>query len=119
MRSVWSFWTKPFSVERRTSWASELHHWIAWGLSVETARRHYPHTCLVTDDEGARILIDELQLPFTSVTVCLNRLRDADPEWWALGKLEAYRRQREPFVHVDTDVFLWNALPAHVAAAPV
>ncbi|MEO8662548.1 MAG: DUF6734 family protein [Bryobacteraceae bacterium] len=116
---MWSFWSKPFTVERHTSWASELHHWLAWGLSVETARRHYPQTCLVTDDAGARILIDDLQLPFTSVIIGLDRLRDADPEWWALGKLEAYRRQPEPFVHVDTDVFLWNALPTNVASAPV
>ena len=52
------------------------------------ARRHYPTTCLVTDDEGARLLIDGLRLPFARVSTALNALRDEDPEWWALGKIE-------------------------------
>jgi hypothetical protein len=119
MRSVWSFWTKPFLAERHTSWHSELHHWLAWGLSLHTAGLHYPDTQLVTDDAGARILIDELGLPFQSVSTALNALDAQDPGWWALGKLEAYRVQDRPFVHIDTDVFLWNALRYDVEMADV
>jgi hypothetical protein len=119
MRSVWSFWSKPFLAERHSSWASEFHHWLAWGLSVDTARAHYPKTSLVTDDEGARLLVDDLGLPFASVSLALNRLKKYDPEWWALGKIEAYRHQREPFVHIDSDVFLWRPLPDRVSGSPL
>src|SRR4029077_502271 len=42
-----------------------------------------------------------------------------DPAWWALGKLYAYRAQREPFVHLDNDVFLWQPLPDRVESAPL
>ncbi|PSR18696.1 hypothetical protein C8255_06125 [filamentous cyanobacterium CCP3] len=42
-----------------------------------------------------------------------------DPEWWILGKLWAYRSQTEPFIHIDSDVFLWKSLPNAVAKAPV
>ena len=91
MEAVWSFWTKPYLAERRLSWHRECHHWLAWGLSVHAARQHYPHTRLVTDDEGARILIDELQLPFESVSTALNTIAGENPNWWALGKIEAYR----------------------------
>jgi hypothetical protein len=88
-------------------------------LSLEAARQHYPNTRLYTDDEGARVLIDELELPFERVSTCLNKLQGEDPEWWALGKLEAYARQDAPFVHVDTDVFLWNPLAPEVENAGV
>ena|ERR1700694_3108027 len=119
MNAVWSFWTKPYISARRSGWYSEWHHWLAWGLSVYAARQHYPNTYLITDDEGARILVDTLQLPFQHVSTALNALRDKDPEWWALGKIAAYRRQKAPFVHVDADVFLWKPLAPALEQADV
>ena len=119
MRAVWSFWTKPFRARQGSTWLRDSHAWLAWGLSVERARRHYPDTALVTDDAGARLLVDRLKLPFAHVSLELNALRDRDPDWWALGKLYAYRLQTGPFVHIDADVFLWKRLPAGLEAAPV
>ncbi len=119
MKAVWSFWTKPYSRRLGSWWLTEDHHWLAWGLSFFTAQQHYPQTCLVTDDEGARILVDELQLPFAEVSTALNGLSDQNPGWWALGKVEAYRRQEESFVHIDPDVFLWKRLPPEVESADV
>jgi hypothetical protein len=88
-------------------------------LSLDTASRHYPATSLVTDDAGARILVDCLQLPFAHVSTALNELQNEDPDWWALGKIEAYRRQTGPFVHIDYDVFLWKPLPPELERAAV
>ncbi|MBD1911929.1 MULTISPECIES: DUF6734 family protein [unclassified Leptolyngbya] len=118
-RSVWSFWTKPFRAHRQTIWLSEKHHLLAWILSLETARKHYPETALITDDEGAQMLVDGLGLQFDAVSTELNALHDQDPDWWVLGKLWAYRSQSHPFIHVDSDVFLWKALPPDLATAPV
>src|SRR5215213_3271460 len=118
MRAVWSFWSKPyFSVWSRlyTDW----HHWLGWGLSLHNASQFYPDTYLVTDDAGARILIDRLQLPFVHVSTALNKFRNYDRDWWALGKIEAYRRQDEPFVHIDADVFLWKRLAPELERADV
>ena len=81
--------------------------------------RHYPHTMLVTDSPGRRLLVDQLGLPFTSVSTELDGLAGRNPAWWMLGKLVAYRLQTGPFVHIDNDVFLWNRLPAHLIQAPV
>ncbi|MBI2753350.1 MAG: hypothetical protein HYX46_07530 [Betaproteobacteria bacterium] len=123
MNAVWSFWTKPYLEGRGQGWCSgwhtEWHHLLAWGLSVYAAATHYPETSLVTDDLGARILVDGLQLPFVTVSTALNRLKNEDPQWWALGKLEAYRSQRGPFVHIDTDVFLWQRLSRELEQAAV
>lgn len=119
MDAVWSFWTKPYFAERRTSWHREWHHWLAWGLSVHAARQHYPHTRLVTDEAGAGILIDELQLPFESVSTGLEAIADEEANWWALGKIEAYRLQKRAFIHLDTDVFLWKRLTPELESADV
>jgi len=123
MNAVWSFWTRPYLGSEGAGWGprwhTEWHHWLAWGISVYAAARYYPDTTLFTDDVGARLLVDSLELPFRHVSTALNRLKGEDPTWWALGKIEAYRRQREPFVHIDTDVFLWNPLPPDVEQADV
>lgn len=117
--AVWSFWSAPYLASREASWAHDWFHWLAWGLSVHVARQHYPHTRLVTDSAGAWLLVDQLGLEFSEVSTALDGLSEADPGWWALGKLEAYRMQDRPFVHIDTDVFLWKPLPPALEAAPV
>jgi hypothetical protein len=119
MRAVWSFWSKPSNACHGRGWASPKHHLQAWGLSLRLARQHFSETLLVTDSVGKGLLIDTLGLEFTHVSTELDRLRDADPGWWALGKLVAYSLQDHPFVHLDTDVFLWRALPAPLTSAPV
>lgn len=118
-RSVWSFWSKPYQAHHHQLWFSEKHHLLAWILSLELARQHYPETTLVTDDDGARLLVDGLGLAFDTVSTDLNQLADQDPDWWVLGKLWTYRQQTQPFVHIDADVFLWQPLPVELAQAPV
>jgi hypothetical protein len=119
MKAVWSFWSKPFLTHRASTWASEKHHLLAWILSVETARRHYPQTCLYTDDAGGKLLINGLGLEFGEISTALNGLADADPDWWVLGKICAYGLQHEPFIHIDNDVFLWKRLPERLESADV
>jgi hypothetical protein len=119
MRAVWSFWSKPFQGYMGLTWHEPLHHLLAWGLSLRLARRHYPETMLVTDNAGAALLIDQLGLSFTHVSTDLERIRKVDSGWWTMGKLMAYSLQDRPFVHLDTDVFLWKPLPRHLTEAPV
>ena len=119
MKVVWSFWSKPYLQGHGFGWASGKYHLLAWVLSVGLARKHYPDIALITDETGAGILIDGLELPFDSVDTSLETLDDRDPRWWILGKLYAYRSQSEPFVHLDTDVFLWEPLPGPLVESPV
>ena len=79
MRAVWSFWSRPFPAHRSNIWCKPLHHLLAWGLSVQAARRHYPETVLITDRPGKKLLVDQLGLPFAEVSTELERLNDADP----------------------------------------
>lgn len=116
---MWSFWSKPFRSHHHRAWASEKHHLLAWVLSTESARRHYRTTELHTDDTGARMLVDGLGLEIDRVSTSLNTLDGHDTGWWALGKLYTYRAQREPFVHLDNDVFLWRPLPDRLESAPL
>lgn len=119
MIGLWSFWTKPAIEPGHSAWPSSLHHLLSWALSVETAKKHFPETSLVTDSAGARLLVDGIGLSFSSVSLELDTLEDHDPRWWALGKLVAYGLQRSPFIHIDSDVYLWSGLAAQMMSAPV
>ncbi|WP_162941695.1 DUF6734 family protein [Desertimonas flava] len=119
MRAVWSFWPAPFALARANAWGTERNHLLAWVLSFECARRHHETTALVTDAVGAELLVDGLGLEFDDVSLSLDRLGAADRSWWTVGKLVAIAEQSEPFVHLDPDVFLWNALPDRLTGAAV
>jgi hypothetical protein len=119
MRAVWSFWSEPFRAHKGRIWLKPCHHLLAWGLSVRLARKHFDETMLVTDDAGAELIVEHLGLSFTHVSTALNELQPADVGWWALGKIMAYSMQETPFLHMDTDVFLWKPLPATLASAAV
>lgn len=119
MQAVWSFWSKPFLAHRRHTWLSDKDHLLSWILSVGTARLHYAPVILYTDDAGARMLIDGIGLEFTRVVTSLNALDGHDAGWWAAGKLCAYAAQREPFIHIDSDVYLWQPLSPGIVSAPL
>jgi hypothetical protein len=119
MRAVWSFWTLPYSTRRGFSWEHDRTHLLSWILSVGLARPHFDSIALHTDDAGAALLVDRLGLQFDRVSTSLNQLRNQDPDWWMQGKLHTYAEQDEPFVHLDSDVYLFKPLPARILAAPV
>ncbi|MGY3149409.1 hypothetical protein ACVWYQ_006408 [Bradyrhizobium sp. USDA 3397] len=119
MKAVWSLWTKPLNANRRPGWLTPKHHLLSWVLSFELARQHYRDTQLLTDRDGAALLVDGLGLEFASVSLALDALADHDPDWWAIGKLYAYAAQDAPFVHLDSDVFLWRPLPQRLEHAPL
>lgn len=128
MKIVQSFWSVPAlggvgsdqSLNRsKGGWLAARYHWLAWTFSCLQLRQFHDEVELVTDARGKQILIDQLQLPYTQVRVELDALDNANPHLWALGKLWAYRSQTAPFLHVDSDVFVWDALPTYLTDAPL
>jgi hypothetical protein len=119
MRAVWSFWSKPYRCHQHSNWLSDREHLLSTILSVETARPHFDRLALSTDQAGAEALVHQLGLRFDEVTLPLDGLHNSDPDWWMLGKLVTYRGQTGPFVHIDSDAYLWNPLPSRMTSAPV
>ena len=94
------------------------YHWMSWALSVLQLRQFYDEVELVTDDLGKHILIDVLQLPYTSVRTDLQTAMTSYPkELWALSKICAYSIQKEPFLHIDGDVFIWKRFEERIEKA--
>jgi hypothetical protein len=126
MKIVQSFWSKPMrtqstDVEGRFSggWLEKKYLYMSWALSCLQFRKYFDDVELVTDAFGKEILIDVLKLPYTKVTVALDELDKYPQDLWALGKIYAYSIQKEPFIHADGDVFMWEGLHEKVKNAPL
>jgi hypothetical protein len=63
------------------------------------------------------MLIDTLKLPYSEVICEYDKLNDVHKDLWALPKILAYARQDAPFLHVDSDVFIWKKFGPEISDA--
>lgn len=92
---------------------------MSWALSCLQLRKYYSELILITDDFGKELLIDRLNLPYTKVETNLNKLASYHPDLWALGKVFSYGSQNHPFIHVDSDVYIFKNFPSKIESSPL
>ena len=128
MKYVQSFWSKPIleafkdSGNTKNYFAGFPNRFVflcAWTYSCLSIRKYYPNLHLVTDDYGIKIFRDALDLPYQSFSTELNDLSEFPSYLWAFGKLHVYRLQKEPFCHLDGDVFLFGPVLNKIINAPL
>lgn len=116
MKIVQSLWSKPsmknanihITDRNNGGWYNKKCNYISWALSCLQFREFYDSVELVTDKLGYDLLINRLELPYTSVKVVLDDLNTYHPDLWSLGKLYAYSLQDAPFIHADGDIYIWQ-----------
>jgi hypothetical protein len=114
MKALFSFWSKPYGRSLHKSCAgfpNEHYLKTSFELALLTARKQFSTIELVTDTEGVELLVNRFGLTFDSVDLSLNDCQNIPANMWAAGKLKAYSLQKEPFIHLDYDLFLLKNLP--------
>lgn len=96
-------------------WLNQESHLMSWALSCLSISKHYD-VALYTDTEGKRMLVDRLKLPYKEVHVVYDDLAVL-PHHWAIAKIKTYTLQEEPFIHVDGDIYIPNALSDNILKA--
>lgn len=115
MKIVQSFWSKP-SLKKKVNnsdrsmggWPDKKYNYFSWAFSCLQFKAHYKEVELVTDKKGYDLLINKLELPYTSIKVILDDLNEYNEDLWALGKIYTYSIQSQPFIHADSDVYIWE-----------
>lgn len=119
MRIVQTFWTAGRDpLKHPFGWAHPEYNLMSWALSCLSLREHYDEVALYTDQEGYDVLINKLHLPYTEVNVIYDE-NLCLPHHWAYAKIKTYSMQTKPFLHVDGDVYLPQAIPEDVLNAPL
>lgn len=114
MRIVQTFWSAEGDLSRNAyGWFEPQYHLMSWALSCLSLRENYDEVVLYTDSLGYQVLVEQLKLPYTDVIVQYDNLLCPKPHW-AYPKVLTYSLQKEPFVHVDGDVYLPGRLSRNV-----
>lgn len=116
MKLLQSYWSLPslFNKENESygrnkgGWLHERYHAMSWALSCLRFKQLYGQIILYTDSVGLDWLGHQLGLPYSEIIVELDSLNRYNPMLWALSKVYVYGRQKEPFIHCDGDVFMWQ-----------
>ncbi len=125
MKIIHSLWTKPLFKEQQINdfdrfmggWSEKKYNYMSWTLSCLQFKTFYDEVELYTDEYGKEILIDQLDLPYTKVHIVLDTLNNYDFDLWAIGKIYTYSKQKEPFLHVDGDAFIWEKFDEEIENA--
>lgn len=109
MKIIQTFWSgNKDPLKNNYGWSSIESHYLGWILSVNQLLSFYDEVELYTDMAGYEVLIKQLKLPYTKVHIVLDELNDFPDNFWAIAKVKVYSMQKEPFLHVDGDVFIWE-----------
>jgi hypothetical protein len=60
-----------------------------------------------------------MKLPYTKVHIVLDESDEKSEKLWAIGKLHTYKIQSQPFLHVDSDVFIWKPFDENLMQSPL
>tara|TARA_R110002049_G_scaffold65035_1_gene170966 strand:+ start:99402 stop:100688 length:1287 start_codon:yes stop_codon:yes gene_type:complete len=119
MDIIQSFWSKPAFHENQNfknnrkfgGWLEYKYFLMSNCLSFLTLNKYHSKVKLYTDSKGYDIFINQLGLPYHDVSLVLDELKNEDHRLWVLGKLKTIALQEKPFIHVDNDIYIWDALP--------
>lgn len=109
---IYSLWTKPYRELGNTLGFDSIEDFVnSLILSVNVSKQHYNNIHFYTDKTGMEIIKPYMdQLPFTEIYVILDEADWVPSQWWAFPKIYVYSLQKEPFIHLDNDAYLWDKL---------
>ncbi len=118
MKIIHSYWSKPYITAVREGyggWPHKGYHYMSQAQSSLKYKEFYK-TELITDIKGYEVFIGLLELPYDDVNIILDEINNYSADVWALGKLYSYKIQNEPFIHVDSDSYIWSRFPSSLEA---
>lgn len=127
MKIIQSYWSKPMRINDNTEavyrsnggWCKKIYFYASWALSCLRLAKMYDDVELYTDSYGKHILYEMLELPYTNVSTDLECLDSLNHNLWAFGKIYTYSLQSQPFLHVDSDVYMWKKFDDRIMSADV
>ena len=115
-KAVFSYFNSDESFGNTCGFTKYSDFLFTTALSIYCASLHFPEVQFISTSWGVD-MIKKLDLPITNYSTKLDDIIDIPRFFWAYGKIIAYCEQDVPFVHIDNDVFLWDALPDRILNA--
>jgi hypothetical protein len=110
MVGVQTFWLKEGD-ESWQFWGSKQNLMVSCSLSYYLLKKHFNKVNLVCNELGKSFMTEELDLKFDQIDIIPLEQSELNEFVWSIYKLYAYSIQNEPFVHIDTDFFMFEKPP--------
>jgi hypothetical protein len=115
MNIIMSLWSKPCTDGKAHGFSTIDAMIQSLIVSSNVAKKHYENIHFYTDKLGYEWIEPYLdRLPFTKIEVCLDQFNYVPDIYWSFVKVCVYTLQKEPFIHIDNDVFLWDKIPDYL-----
>jgi hypothetical protein len=95
-------------------WAAPEFHLMSWTLSCLQLKKIHGNIVLYGCSDAAKLLVDVIGLPYDDAYITHDNCYLPDERLWALPKIHTYLLQKQPFLHLDGDVYLFQALPSQL-----
>lgn len=121
MNFVQTFWTSPSIIKSddpvnrfNGGFPTEKYHAMSWAYSFHSLKKFHPDIKIIlhTDSNGLEWLVNKIGIPYDEVELSLDKFCEYPQALWALSKIHTYSLQKEPFLHIDGDIYLWAPFPA-------
>lgn len=110
MVGVQTFWLKEID-DTWQFWGSKQNLMVSCSLSYFLVKKHFNKVNLVCNEYGKVFMTQELGLNFDQINSIPLEENELNEFVWSIYKLYAYSIQIEPFVHIDTDFFMFEKPP--------
>jgi hypothetical protein len=119
-KAVFSYWSAPPYLNRYCGFNNKKDFLNSFALAAYCARLYFKKVVIFTDKVGVSQL-DPILSIFDEVHLDLQQLHDQQipSSLWAYPKIITYSCQKEPFLHIDNDVFFWERPPLAFLHQPI
>lgn len=123
MNIIQSFFNKritPQNLNYRGGYLSSFVFWLSIAYSCLLLKRNNPTLRLLFygNETIVHILKDLFKLPYDKYYIC-DYNGDYNEWFYCWPKILTYQRQKEPFIHIDSDIFMWTPIPEALLKAPL
>jgi hypothetical protein len=112
--ALYSFWSKPYKEKNSFKTFGEFNNKydfiLSWSTSVRLSKENFKKVVLVTDTWAWNNIFKNLNLPFDEVKLSLDKI-DHSTTIWSISKAYSILEINDPFLHIDSDVYIWKKLP--------
>jgi hypothetical protein len=107
MVAVQTFWLKK-NDKNWHNWGEKKNLMVSCSLSFFLLKRIFKKVNLVCNELGKKFLTEELGLRFDNIHIIQLEEEKLNDFVWSINKIYSYSIQNEPFIHVDTDFFMFD-----------
>lgn len=118
IQTFYSFKETNYPIDDSAGFLNAHMNWMSTAISCLLLKDKFDSVSLYCNESVANLVADVFTIPYNHVIVTDNYMEKYDGcNLWAYPKINTYSQQSTPFVHVDTDFFMFTSPGAKILSS--